>query len=72
MLAANSSVQVAQAELTRDMIEALMRDFDAYANAEGIVTVELRDGALWVAASNLGERAFLGLASTPDCLRPLE
>ena len=70
MLAANHSTQVAQAELTRDMIEALLRDFDAYANRDGVVTIEFRDGAIWV-AGEAGEREFLGLAATPDCLRPL-
>ncbi len=69
MLATNSSTPGAQAELTRDMIEALMRDFDAYANAEGVVTVEFRNGALWIVANQTAERVFLGLTATPECLR---
>lgn len=67
MLAARRSNENVQAELTKNMIEAMLKSFDSLATPEGTVTVEFRDNALYV-ASGSGPSEFLGLAALPAAL----
>lgn len=67
MLAARRSDDIAQAELTKDMIEAMLERFDSLATPDGTVTVEFRDNALWVTGKD-GSSEFLGIASLPAAL----
>ena len=67
MLAARRSNENVQAELTKNMIEAMLKSFDSLATPEGTVTVEFRDNALYVASWS-GPSEFLGLAALPAAL----
>lgn len=67
MLAARCSDDIAQAELTKDMIEAMLERFDSLATPDGTVTVEFRDNALWAAGKD-GSSEFLGIALLPAVL----
>ena len=67
MLAARRSGETVQAEMTKNMIEAILKSFDSLATPEGTVTVEFRDNALYV-ASGAGPSEFLGLAALPTAL----
>ena len=60
-----------QAELTRDMVEAMLASFDTCASVDGVITVEFRDNALWVAGAH-PHKEFLGLACLPQPLRHLK
>lgn len=67
MLAARRMSETAKAELTKDMIEALLDRFDSIATSDGTVKVEFRDNALWMAGAD-GRQELLGIASLPAAL----
>lgn len=67
MFAARRSNETVQAELTRNMVEAMLRSFDTLATPGGTVTVEIRDNAMYV-ANGSGPSEFLGLAALPTAL----
>lgn len=52
---------MAEAHFTKDMAETLVRFFQAYAEC-GVVTVEVKDGGLWLVNPNDRSRQFLGKA----------
>lgn len=56
--------KLADAEFSRDMVETMLEYFDAYAD-EGVLTVEIREGGLWLPNPTTGGRQFLGLAKLP-------
>lgn len=56
--------KLAEAEFSRDMVETLLRYFDAYAD-EDVVTVEVTNHGLWLPNPQLQTRQFLGLARLP-------
>lgn len=67
MFSARRSNESVQAELTKNMIEAILESFDSLATPKGTVTVEFRDNALYVAGA-AGPSEFLGLAGLPATL----
>lgn len=67
MFAVRRSNETVQAELTRNMVEAMLRSFDTLATPEGTVTIEIRDNAMYV-ANGSGPSEFLGLAALPTAL----
>lgn len=68
MIAAFNERKLADAEFSRDMVETMLHYFDAYAD-EGVLTVEVREGGLWLPNPITGGRQFLGLAKLPNFLR---
>ena len=50
------------------MVETMLEYFDAYAD-DGVLTVEVREGGLWLPNRITGGRQFLGLAKLPDFLK---
>ena len=67
MFAARRPDETVTAELTKNMIEAMLENFDSLATPEGTVTVQFRDNALYV-ASEAGPSQFVGLATLPTAL----
>ncbi|MFV0383413.1 hypothetical protein [Paracoccus sp. (in: a-proteobacteria)] len=72
MLSVRTRNETATAELTRDMIEAMLANFDQFADDSGVITVEFRDNGLWVPAGEKHGREFLGIARMPGCLQHLK
>lgn len=68
MIAAFNERKLADAEFSKDMVETMLNYFDAYAD-EGVLTVEVREGGLWLPNPVTGGRQFLGLAKLPNFLR---
>lgn len=68
MIAAAHERKLADAEFSRDMVETMLQYFDAYAD-DGVLTVEVREGGLWLPNPVTGGRQFLGLAKLPNFLR---
>lgn len=68
MIAAFNERKLADAEFSRDMVETMLQYFDAYAD-EGVLTVEVREGGLWLPNPVTGGRQFLGLAKLPPFMR---
>ncbi|MDP5306642.1 hypothetical protein [Paracoccus spongiarum] len=68
MIAACNERKLADAEFSRDMVETMLQYFDAYADG-GVLTVEVREGGLWLPNPVTGGRQFLGLAKLPGYLR---
>lgn len=56
--------KLANAEFSRDMVETMLQYFEAYAD-NGVLTVEVREGGLWLPNPATGGRQFLGLAKLP-------
>ena len=67
MFAARRPDETVTAELTKNMIEAILKSFDSLATSDGTVTVQLRDNALYV-ANGAGPSEFVGLATLPAAL----
>lgn len=67
MLAARQTGEIAQAELTKDMIEAMLERFDSLASSDGTVKVEFRDNVLWMTPED-GPPELLGIAALPAAL----
>lgn len=53
------------AEFTRDMVETLQEYFDVYADEDGVLTLEIREGGIFLPPIMGGHRQFLGLARLP-------
>lgn len=68
MLSAFNERKLADAEFSRDMVQTMLEYFDAYAD-DGVLTVEIREGGLWLPNPATGGRQFLGLAKLPAHLR---
>lgn len=64
MFAASNRNKLADAEFSRDMVETMLHYFDTYAD-DGVLTVEVREGGLWLPNPVTGGRQFLGLAKLP-------
>lgn len=56
------------AEFTRDMVETLLEYFDTYADREGVITLEIHEGGIFLPPLFGGARQFLGLARLPSHL----
>lgn len=67
MFAARRPDETVTAELTKSMIEAILKSFDSLATSDGTVTVQLRDNALYI-AKGAGPSEFVGLATLPAAL----
>lgn len=67
MFAARRPDETVKAELTKNMIEAILESFDSLATPNGTVTVQFRDNALYV-ANGSGPSEFVGLATLPAAL----
>lgn len=68
MIAAFHERKLADAEFSKDMVETMLTYFDAYADS-GVLTVEVREGGLWLPNPVTGGRQFLGLAKMPAYMR---
>lgn len=71
MVTAFKQKKLGEAEFSKDMVETMLEYFDTYADAEGVLTVEIRDSGLWLPNGLTGSPQFLGLAKLPACLRHL-
>ena len=58
MVTAFNERKLANAEFSRDMVETMLEYFDAYAD-DGVLTVEVREGGLWLPNRITGGRQFL-------------
>ncbi|MEE2861108.1 MULTISPECIES: hypothetical protein [Paracoccus] len=61
--------KLATAEFSRDMVETMLTYFDAYADDDGVLKVEVTSWGLWLPNKITGGRQFLGLAKLPDGVR---
>ena len=68
MVTAFNEQKLADAEFSRDMVETMLEYFEAYAD-DGVLTVEVREGGLWLPNRITGGRQFLGLAKIPEFLK---
>lgn len=58
--------KLADAEFSKDMVETLLKYFEAYADDEGVLTVQVREHGLWVPNPVPGlPPQFIGLARMP-------
>lgn len=55
---------VPRAEFTRDMLETVLNFFDAFADEDGVVSIEAREGGLFIETTT-GHQQFIGLARPP-------
>lgn len=60
---------VGTAELTRDMVDTLHECFDIYADNEGVLALEIREGGIFLPPVAGDHRQFLGLARVPKDVR---
>lgn len=68
MVTAFQERKLAEAEFSKDMVETMLQYFDVYAD-DGVLTVEVREGGLWLPNPVTGGRQFLGLAKLPAFLK---
>jgi hypothetical protein len=58
--------KLADAEFSKDMVETILQYFEAYADDEGVLTVQVREHGLWVPNPVPGlPPQFIGLARMP-------
>lgn len=69
MVGARNERKLADADFSRDMVETMLQYFDAYADDDGVLRVEVREGGLWLPNRITGGRQFLGLAKLPEWLK---
>lgn len=62
MLSARIKATPAHAQITRDMLETLLSNFDTLADPDGVMTIELRDNALFVRNASESSTEFVGIA----------
>ena len=48
MITAFKNKKLADAEFSKDMVETILQYFEAYADDEGVLTVQVREHGLWV------------------------
>ena len=66
MITAFKNKQLADAEFSKDMVETILQYFEAYADDEGVLTVQVREHGLWVPNPVPGlPPQFIGLARMP-------
>lgn len=53
------------AEFTRDMVETLLEYFDTYADEDGVISLEIHEGGIFLPPLAEGVQQFLGLARLP-------
>lgn len=56
------------AEFTRDMVETLLEHFDTFADKDGVISLEIREGGIFLPPLIGDHRQFLGLARLPRLL----
>lgn len=57
--------QLGVAEFTKDMVETLIEYFEVYADEEGVLSLEVREGGIFLPPLVGNHRQFLGLARMP-------
>jgi len=62
MLSTRDMGQDAKAEITREMLESMLSDFDRLADNHGVLTVELRGNGLFALDPTTGTYEVVGLA----------
>ena len=66
MITALKNKKLADAEFSKDMVETILQYFEAYADDEGVLTVQVREHGLWVPNPVPGlPPQFIGLARMP-------
>ncbi|WP_303463383.1 hypothetical protein [Paracoccus sp. 1_MG-2023] len=71
MLATKKWGEIAQAELTKDMVERLLERFDSLATSDGTIKVQFRDNVLWMLPPGSSPE-LVGIASLPTALKYLK
>ena len=62
MLSTLEMGQDAKAEITREMLEGMLSDFDRLSDSDGVLTVELRGNGLFALNPATGTYEVVGLA----------
>ena len=71
MFAARETATDCRAEVTRDMIELMLAQFDSLSDPEGIIQLELRGNCLMVLNPETKAYEVVGLARLPPAMRRL-
>ena len=69
MFAARETATDCRAEVTRDMIELMLAQFDSLSDPEGIIQLELRGNCLMVLNPQTKAYEVVGVARLPPSMR---